>query len=187
MPLVDGGRPAAAPRAGLFRLGLVLAAGYWVAESLIHTFVFGSGSLAANLLALRDPDELWMRSLIVVLLAGFGAIAERSVRAERRLKEDARQLDSLGRFVDRVRQASQQGPVDTSAAFPDRRQAGTSGPVGRSRRIEDLAGREDELGQLSRMLWELSSLVEARFRELYALLQLSHEISQGLILDEVLG
>jgi class 3 adenylate cyclase len=158
---------------------------------MIHTFVFGTGSLGANLLALRDPNELWMRSLIVVLLVGFGAIAERSVRAERRLQERARQLDSLRRFVDRVRQASGQVPVEPPTAFPDRRQVGRPGgpgsaPGGRSRRIEDLAIREDEIGQLSRMLQELSSLLEARFRELYALLQLTHEISQGLLLDEVL-
>ena len=192
MPFVEGRLVASA--GGLYRLGLALAAGYWIAESLIHTFVFGVGSLGANLLARHDPNELWMRSLIVVLLAGFGAIAEKSVRAERRLKEEAQQLDNLGRFVDRVRQASRQGPADPSVAFPDRRHSDRR-PVEpwsstererRSRRIEDLATRTDEIGQLSRMLQELSSLLETRFRELYALLQLTHEISQGLLLDEVL-
>ncbi len=42
------------------------------------------------------------------------------------------------------------------------------------------------IGRLARSLQEMSAFVDLRFKELYALLQLTHEINMGLLLDEVL-
>jgi class 3 adenylate cyclase len=165
-------------------LGLVLAAAYWLLESLVHTFVFDGGTLAANLLGSHDPNELWMRLCVTLLLVGSGGIAERLLRAERHLKQDAQRLGHLLRFVDRVRQGvlhkaeEDSSPEQREPPAPDRKNVGL--------RIEDLAGR-DEIAMLSRMLQELSQFIELRFKEQSFLLQLTHEINEGLLLDEILA
>ena len=42
----------------LIWLGLAVAVLYWVTESAIHTFVFGSGPLPSTLLGEHDPNEV---------------------------------------------------------------------------------------------------------------------------------
>ena len=177
----------------MFWLGLVLAAAYWLLESLLHTLVFDDGTLASNLLGSHDPNELWMRLFTAVLLVSAGGIAERSVRAERHLKDDAQRLGHLLRLVHHVRQGVQL-TAGEDATWPLRgamtappgpreppvRDATDDGP-----RMEAVVGG-DEIGTLSRMLQDLSQLLEMRFKELSFLLQLTHEINEGLLLDEVL-
>ena len=104
----------------LVGLGIALAAAYWLAESLLHTFVFDNGPLAATLLGEHDPNEVWMRLLISALFVAFGWVADRSVRAERRLKDDALRLNRLLRFVDQVKRGVQRRRGRTSF-FPARR------------------------------------------------------------------
>lgn len=179
----------------LIWLGAGLGAAFWLLESLLHTFVFDSGPLDVTLLGENDPNEVWMRLIIAISFVAFGWIAERSLRAERHLKEDAERLNRLLRFVGQVKQK-----------FPDLGEGrGTPPPVERLRRTQvagsvpgpgaagedaegvgELAVSEDDIGKLTRILQDLSRVLDERFQELHALLQLTHEINMGLLLDEVL-
>ncbi len=176
-------------------LGLGLALFFWLAESLMHTLVFDHRPLAETLIAEYDPNELWMRLLISLAFLAFGWAADKSVRAERQLKEDAQRLNRLLRFVDHVKlkwpsgQAAgtraqlRRGAVVSSAAAlePPPGELGAEFAL-----IKDITDYDDEIGRLSRILQQLSGFVEDRFGELHALLQLTHEINKGLLLDEVL-
>ena len=51
----------------------IVAALYWVAESLIHIFIFMDRESA---FLPKDINELWMRSGIVVLMIAFGIYAD---------------------------------------------------------------------------------------------------------------
>ena len=58
-------------------LGLTFAACYWLFDSSGHHLVFHEGNfefIPANF------NELWMRALVVILIAAFGGYAEYSVR-----------------------------------------------------------------------------------------------------------
>jgi class 3 adenylate cyclase len=170
--------------------GVALAAAFWVAESLLHTFVFDSGSLDITLLGESDPNELWMRLLIVISFVGFGWIAERSLRAERRLKEDADRLNRLLRFVIDVKQKFPD-PVDAAGAHPHQNglphtSLAATGSGGDAGVIGELAVNDDNIGKLTHILQELSRVLDERFKELHALLQLTHEVNMGLLLDDVL-
>ena len=68
-------------------IGLLLGISWWIMESAIHTYVFGGGPLLETLQCEHDPNEIWMRILITVLLTAFGFAAERLVRAERHEKD----------------------------------------------------------------------------------------------------
>jgi hypothetical protein len=65
-------------------LGIALALFYWVAESLIHRFVYFDDSFE---IIPSDPNEIWMRLLIIVLILGFGMFADN--RATRIRKKEA--------------------------------------------------------------------------------------------------
>jgi class 3 adenylate cyclase len=183
----------------LIWLGAGMGAAFWLAESLLHTFVFDSGSLVVTLLGEHDPNELWMRLFIAISFAAFGWIAERSLRAERHLKDDAERLNRLLRFVGHVKQNFPRRREGRDfPLFGDRlrRQtpavAGTvpgaiaAGAGGDADGIGELAVSEDEIGKLTRILQDLSRLLDERFDELHALLQLTHDINMGLLLDEAL-
>ena len=45
-------------------LGLILAMIYWVGESLLHVFVFHTGSMLQSLIP-NNRNEIWMRGLLV--------------------------------------------------------------------------------------------------------------------------
>lgn len=179
-------------------LGACLAAAYWLAESLIHTYIFDHGSLAVTLLGENDPNEVWMRLLISVLFVAFGWVADRSVRAERHLKEDALRLSHLLRFVDQVKRGVQHAGEEhrssplagQSPYFPHGASSFPGGVSDRRRDdamgIKDLVFDQDNIERLTRILQELSGYLDVRFNELYALLQLIQEINKGLLLDEVL-
>ena len=64
-------------------------------------------------------------------------------------------------------------------AAPEGRRAATDG-------IQELAVSADEFGKLARILQDLSRVLDDRFDELHALLQMTHEINMGLLLEEVL-
>jgi adenylate cyclase len=182
----------------LIWLGAGMAAAFWVVESLLHTFVFDSGSLDVTLLGENDPNELWMRLLLVIAFVAFGWVAEKSLRAERRLKDDSDRVNRLLRFVGDVKLKFPHFGEEVSApALADRWPqlsvvAGSAaGAVAADARddakgIGELAGAEDDIGRLTRILQDLSKVLDERFQELHALLQLTHEINMGLLLDEVL-
>jgi class 3 adenylate cyclase len=158
-------------RLNLAWLGVAMAVAYWLLESLLHEFVFERVPLPDALLGEYDPNELWMRALIALLFVAFGWIADRSLAAERHLKEDAQRLARLLHFADEVKQHVPHGE-------------GAAAPLHRP--PAELTASEDGIGRLTRTLWNLSQYLDERFNELYVLLQLTHEINMGLLLDEVL-
>lgn len=178
----------------LIWLGFGLGLAYWLAESLLHTFVFDGVPLAVTLLGQHDPNEVWMCLLIAIAFPAFGWLADKSVRAERHLKEDAQRLNRLLHFVDRVKLkwplAAEGGNTNLTAnRSVAASAAGAATSVNRGddlALIDDLAGRDDEIGRLTQILQDLSWFVEDRFNELRVLLDLTHEINKGLLLDEVL-
>ncbi len=170
-------------------VGLALGVAFWLLEAALHATVFGSGTFGQTLVGEHDPNEIWMRLVIVVLFVGFGAVAERSVRAERRAKEDALRIHRLVGYVDRVKNSLTHSAGGEPAGAP----GGAAGaPAGKalldeeSSVLSDLEAENDEIAALARMVQDLSSYLDVRFRELYALLQLTHQINLGLLLDDVL-
>ncbi|MFI5337214.1 MAG: nitrogen regulation protein NR(II) [Opitutales bacterium] len=97
-----GGRMRAAlePLAGPATLaGLLAAAGYWLLEAVAHAFIFHLGGFRHELLP-DNPNELWMRSLIVVLLVALGALGQwhrtRSADLRMRLRRLAGAVEQAG-------------------------------------------------------------------------------------------
>jgi class 3 adenylate cyclase len=156
---------------GLAWLGVALAIGFWLVESLLHAYVFDNQPLLVSLLGADDPNEVWMRVLTSLLFVAFGWIAGRSVAAERHLKDDAQKLHRLLEFA-----------TDLKQSFP---RVAESDRL-RRKRSEEPAVNEDDIGKLTRLLRELSVFLDERFKELYVLLQLTHQINMGLLLDDVL-
>ncbi len=58
-------------------LGFGLALLYWVAESVIHRFVYAEEFFEV---VPSDVNEFWMRLLIIVLIVGFGIFADNRAR-----------------------------------------------------------------------------------------------------------
>ncbi len=165
------GAGATARRPNLIWLGVALAAAYWLLESILHAYVFGDEPLAQTLTGMHDPNELWMRSLVALLLVLFGWVANRLFAAERGTRENTLRLHHLLEFADtlQLRDPAVQGVNVRHDAPPD-----------------DLTLKQDDIASLTRLLWDLSRFLESRFNELYALLQLTHQINMGLLLDEVM-
>lgn len=153
-------------------LGIVVAVLYWLLESALHTFVFHNGPLSATLLCEHDPNELWMRILISLLFIGFGIIADRMIAQERRRKEDAERVGRLLHFMSDVQRTIEHPSDETLKST--------------IARISDIEVSHDDLDSLTILLQEMTSFLELRFKELYALLQLTHEINKGLLLDDIL-
>ena len=153
-------------------VGVGFAAAFWLLESLLHAFVFDDQPLVAALKAGGDANELWMRAIISLLFVAFGWGAARAVEAERRLTAGAGRLARLLQFTDYMRSHALRAPKDGPLAGPL--------PL-------DLAVSQDDLGRLTRMIWDLSDFLDGRFRELRALLDLTRQINMGWLLDEVLA
>lgn len=69
-------------------LGFGLALLYWVAESIIHRFVYAEAFFE---IVPSDANELLMRLLIIVLIVGFGMFADdraRKIRASEQEKHE---------------------------------------------------------------------------------------------------
>lgn len=66
-------------------LGLGLAVLYWLFDSSVHYLAFHDQHLE---LLPSDINELWMRSLVVFLIASFGVYTEFSVRRLQRLSTE---------------------------------------------------------------------------------------------------
>ena len=94
------GRDVGSPRARIARwlvgVGVVLAVVYWLVESALHTWVFGSGPLLGNLLP-TELYELWERCFAGGLLVTGGVVSamfmERLIRLESRNQELHQQLE----------------------------------------------------------------------------------------------
>ena len=73
-------------RAGLGKLGILVAVLFWIVEALLHSFVFGDDTFFRNLFR-SDPNELWMRVLISAVVIGFGFYAQRAIEQQQRMQE----------------------------------------------------------------------------------------------------
>ncbi|PJA31978.1 MAG: two-component hybrid sensor and regulator [Zetaproteobacteria bacterium CG_4_9_14_3_um_filter_53_7] len=76
-------------RAGLGKLGILVAVLFWIVEALLHSFVFGDDTFFRNLFR-SDPNELWMRVLISAVVIGFGFYAQRAIEQQQRMQEQIR-------------------------------------------------------------------------------------------------
>lgn len=85
-------------------LAAAIAAGYWLLESALHAYVWHSGAFYDTLLSKHDPNELWMRFIIVTLLLGFGAYMQRTMDKEVRLRARTERLNRLLNFLSHVNQ-----------------------------------------------------------------------------------
>jgi len=166
-------------------IGAALSVAYWLVESLLHTFVFHDGPLDITLFGGYDPNELWMRLLISISFPAFGWIAERSRQAERHVKDDAERLGRVLRFVDSVKQKFPlPGQGRSFPAIGTVTNAANAGDNPGD--IRELAFNADDFGKLARILQDLANVLDERFEELHALLQVTHEINMGVLLEDVL-
>ena len=71
-------------------IGTGLGALFWILESVIDVYVFRRGTFLSELF-FPDPNELWMRFLVVSILITFGIYAQVLIRqrerAERAMEE----------------------------------------------------------------------------------------------------
>lgn len=87
--------------ANLHLSAIVVAALFWILDSAVDVYVFGSGTFQESLLV-PGLVELWMRSLVVALLVGFGFFAQRVVARIKRAEEAVRQaqkMEAVGRLA----------------------------------------------------------------------------------------
>ena len=87
----------------LFLISCLLAAGFWIFESYLDSIIMEDASFTARLLP-SDPNELWMRGLVSIILIGFGAYAEKtqaSILRSRTLNMETVRLfqDALSRTI----------------------------------------------------------------------------------------
>ena len=103
--------PLSLKKIRLHWVGIGLGAIYWLIESFMDAFVFGTGGLIERIFT-PDPNEAWMRILVVSVLVIFGfyaqSLIDRRNRAEaeiiklnedleRRVIERTTQLDAANR------------------------------------------------------------------------------------------
>jgi len=181
----------------LLWLGAALVVAWWVMESALHAFVFSRVPGKFDLLVENDPNEVWMRLVVAGLVLGASWVGERARQAERHLRSDADRLSRVARFVESVKRRFPP-PVKLHASAASAKgllhTADTAGGVASATRgagdafadLQELAFGHDEIGRLVKSLQDLSRVLDERFEELHALLQMTHEINMGLLLDDVL-
>ncbi len=67
-------------------LGIGLGAVFWVVETFMDTHLFHQGTLSERFVH-PDPNELWMRSIIVAAFVAFGVYSEVMINKLRRAEE----------------------------------------------------------------------------------------------------
>ena len=70
-------------------LGIGLALLYWVAESVIHRFVYAEESFE---IVPSEPNEFQMRLLIILLIVAFGVFADNRASKIRKSEKDKREV-----------------------------------------------------------------------------------------------
>jgi class 3 adenylate cyclase len=162
---------AEAPRLNLVRTALLVAAGYWLFESLMHAYVFGRLPLSRTLVCEGDWNELSMRATIALLLVAFGGVAQRAVRSERTARERVEEILRLFRYVGHV--SHETGIEASAAAEADPRDTIPS-------------FQSEEAARLAQAIEQFSRDINDRFREFLSVLVLTREISSGVLVNEVL-
>jgi GAF domain-containing protein len=84
-------------------LAIALAIGYWPLEALVHAVLIGKDTFSGQLFA-PDPNELWMRIIISVLIIWFGIYASRMIHRQRDQAAKLARLNRLLRFLSEVNQ-----------------------------------------------------------------------------------
>jgi hypothetical protein len=69
--------------------GICLALLYWVAESVVHRYIYAEDFFE---LMPSDLNELWMRVLIIFLLVGFGVFADNRAATIRNKEREKREV-----------------------------------------------------------------------------------------------
>jgi GAF domain-containing protein len=94
----------------LIWIGVLLAVGYCLLEAGLHHFIFDpehAGHPEQSLiqhLFFAGANEMWMRSIIVGLLIGFGFMTERLLNREQQAKEHTAHVNRLLQFLSNVNQ-----------------------------------------------------------------------------------
>jgi len=101
-------------RLNLTYVGAGAAALYWLIESLMHAFYWQSGSLLTTLLAQSQRDELEMRLIMVMMMVGFGWLAERGKVHYQTLLFKHQKVNRLLRFLSECNQSIQRKPDEQS-------------------------------------------------------------------------
>jgi len=87
-------------------LGVLLAVGFWLMESAVHSYVFHDGTFFGQFIP-HDANEAWMRLLIVVIFAAFSiyarCILSRLARAEKKLMAGLRGCIPICAYCKRIR------------------------------------------------------------------------------------
>ncbi len=82
-------------------VGTALGPVFWLFDSTVHFLFYGDETLE---LFPRDPDELWMRTMIVALIVGFSVFAYHTsktmLRIERERTEQTRVAEGLRHEVE---------------------------------------------------------------------------------------
>lgn len=68
---------------------VILAAAFWVLESVIHVVIFREGDFRSQLFTL-DPHEIWKRLLFATMVIVFGIYAQRGINVRRRTESALR-------------------------------------------------------------------------------------------------
>ena len=83
-----------APRSSLNKvkylplLGIFLAAVFWIVDTLIDVFIFEEEHTFLQSFFTPEPVELWMRSLVVVMMVLFGFIAQSLLNKQQQVSDE---------------------------------------------------------------------------------------------------
>lgn len=78
--------------------GIVLAVSFWIIETLAHSLIFDKGSFSHHLIP-HDLNELWMRSLIFLMIIVFSIYANLQIikieKAKKEREEIQKKLENV--------------------------------------------------------------------------------------------
>jgi len=89
-----------------FLVGLFASAVYWLTESLIHAYIFTPEySLFETLIGSHDPNELWMRALMLGMVIFVGVLADRNRLHQISLAHFMARQNRLLNFISTINQS----------------------------------------------------------------------------------
>jgi len=74
--------------------GIAIALLFWVLDSFLDSYVFGSTPFLTGLFPLREPDEIWERVFVGSLLIAFGVFAD-TVTKKRTISDENLRVEVL--------------------------------------------------------------------------------------------